>query len=498
MRDSHFCIAKEIEVCYVKSYHLPPVLRMSREDGTMQIFSSYKVRIAESNQKISRVFIDTLELYRRATDYFIERIREHWGSTFVQEMPEYKQIKATEELCIRTKDRPDTPYDFSREFYKFPSYLRRAAISHAYGAVSSYMTRLETWTENRHGNAPGLPRAGKICPPLYRKNMFVRDKNNNLYRARIKVFIRNTWDWIEVKLRKSDVDYLERYCSHRTEHVPTLCRQNKKVWSLAFAFSEEVELKPKKTIDQQTIVSVDLGINSACVCSAMLSDGTIIGRHFLELPSEEDSLEHALGKIRNAQRHGARKMPGLWALAKGINKAISIKTARFIIEVALQHSADAIVMEYLDFHGKRYRQRLHMWKARYVQEMVTARAHRNGMRISRVCARNTSKLAYDGSGRVRRDKDNYSMCTFRSMCKLPIKKKSRSSCEESPIDEYAGGKRYNCDLSASYNIGARYFIREILKSVDENQRRDILAKVPECSHRSTCTLDSLIRPGFVN
>ena len=85
------------------------------------------------------------------------------------------------------------------------------------------------------------------------------------------------------------------------------------------------------------------------------------------------------------------------------------------------------------------------------------------------------------------------MCTFRSMCKLPIKKKSRSSCEESPIDEYAGGKRYNCDLSASYNIGARYFIREILKSVDENQRRDILAKVPEGSHRSTCTLDSLIR-----
>ena len=75
MRDSHFRIAKEIGVCYVKSYHLPPVLRMSREDGTMQIFSSYKVRIAESNQKISRVFIDTLELYRRATDYFIERIR---------------------------------------------------------------------------------------------------------------------------------------------------------------------------------------------------------------------------------------------------------------------------------------------------------------------------------------------------------------------------------------------------------------------------------------
>ena len=217
----------------------------------MQIVSSYKVRIAESNQKIARAFIDTHNLYRAAVDFFIALVLKRWDSVFVKEMPEQKQIKAMEQLCIRTKNRPDTPYDFSEKFYKFPSYLRRAAISHAYGAVSSYMTRLETWTENRHGNAPGLPRAGKICPPLYRKNMFVRDKSNGLYSARIKVFIRNTWDWMEVRLRKSDVDYLERYCCHRTEHVPTLCRQSRKVWSLAFPFTEEVELKPKKTIYQQ-------------------------------------------------------------------------------------------------------------------------------------------------------------------------------------------------------------------------------------------------------
>ena len=407
---------------------------MSREGGTMQIVSCYKVRIAESNQKIARAFIDTHNLYRAAVDFFIALILKHWDSIFVKKMPEQKQIKAMEQLCIRTKNRPDTPYDFSKKFYKFPSYLRRAAIRAAYGKVSSYMTNLEPWTKNRHGNPPGLPRAGRAFPPLYQKNMFVRDKNNSLYRARIKVFIRNTWDWMEVKLRKSDVDYLERYCCHRTEHVPTLCRKGRKGWFLAFPFTEEVDLKPQKTIDQQTIVSVDLGINSACVCSAMLSDGTIIGRHFLQLPSEEDCLEHGLGKIRNAQRHGARRMPNLWAGPKGINKAISIKTAWFVIEVALQHSADAIVMEFLDFHGKRHRQRLHLWRARYVQEMVTAKAHRNGMRMARVCAWNTSKLAYDGSGPVRRDKDNYSMCTFRSMCKLPIEKNSDAARKEPPID----------------------------------------------------------------
>ena len=128
----------------------------------MQIVSSYKVRIAESNQKIARAFIDTLDLYRAAVDFFIALVLKRWDSVFVKEMPEQKQIKAMEQLCIRTKNRPDTPYDFSEKFYKFPSYLRRAAIRHAYGKVSSYMAHLETWTKNRHGN-PARASPGRTC-----------------------------------------------------------------------------------------------------------------------------------------------------------------------------------------------------------------------------------------------------------------------------------------------------------------------------------------------
>ena len=47
---------KEMPLLNLKLYLLPTILRMSREDGTMQIVSSYKVRIAESNQKIARAF----------------------------------------------------------------------------------------------------------------------------------------------------------------------------------------------------------------------------------------------------------------------------------------------------------------------------------------------------------------------------------------------------------------------------------------------------------
>ena len=80
-------------------------------------------------------------------------------------------------------------------------------------------------------------------------------------------------------------------------------------------------------------------------------------------------------------------------------------------------------------------------------------AHRNGMRISTVNPSGTSKYAYDGSGEVERDNDNYSMCKFQN------------------------GKIYNCDLSASYNIAARYYIREILKPLDENLRLALETKV---------------------
>ena len=48
------------------------------------------------------------------------------------------------------------------------------------------------------------------------------------------------------------------------------------------------------------------------------------------------------------------------------------------------------------------------------------------------------------------------------------------------------------DLNASYNIGARYFIRELLKTVPVTEQQGILAKVPGCSKRSTCTLSDLI------
>ena len=423
--------------------------------------STYKVKIIKNNG----AFAATVEQYRKAVDFLIDVVLTEWEYIFQIKSP-FDKLRAVEKLTHKTTNNLCPKYNFDKNFYKFPSYLRRASIQEAIGKVSSYKSNYANWEKKQKGNAPGLPKAGKIFPAMYRDNCFVRTGANT---AELKVFINRTWDWLNIELKNTDVKYIQKHCKNRKECVPTLQKRGKN-WYLYFAFEEEVKIEPKE-INQQIILGVDLGINNDCVCSAMKSDGTVIGRKFLDLSREKDSLNHAVNRIKKAQQQGARRTPRLWARAKGINTNIANLTAKFIVDVVLLYNADVVIFEHLDLQGKKRgkkKQKLHLWKSRAVQNIVACKMHRLGKRISHICAWGTSKLAYDGSGEVKRDEKNYSMCVFQT------------------------GKKYHCDLSASYNIGARYFIREILKSLPVMLRLDMEAKVPSCTKRSTCTLATLI------
>lgn len=441
----------------------------------MRITTSYSVRLSPDSN-LSGVHRDTAGKYRSAVDWFIGVIDAEWES-YAECRNNQMAVNVTERLCIRTGHNPQPKYDFSEGFYKFPCYLRRAAIADAFGKVSSYRSNLANWlalspAERKREKRPSVPKAGYVCPVMYRDNCFVR---TGTYTARIKVWIRNTWDWADVRLRKTDVDYILRRCSGRKENVPTLRRRGK-VWSLDFSFEESVMLPEKKNIYNTSILAVDLGINNACTCSVIKPDGAVVGRRFLRLASEYDRLERALDRIRDAQRTGAKHMPKLWARAKGLNDDIAVKTAQFIVDTAFEYGVDVIVMEALDLQGKKRgakKQRLHHWRAEYVQSMVTNKAHRMRVRISHVCAWGTSRLAFDGSGPVMRGRESGRTGGSYSVCEFPT------------------GKVYNCDLNASYNIGARYYIREILRSVSERTRKKVTAKVPSLDKRSTCTLSDL-------
>ena len=88
----------------------------------MKICSTYKVRLTERNL----AFSNTVELYRRAVDFFIGVMRSRPDS--ISECSTGSQaVNRVERLTIPTAKRPEVPYDFSAKFYKFPCYLRRNA-----------------------------------------------------------------------------------------------------------------------------------------------------------------------------------------------------------------------------------------------------------------------------------------------------------------------------------------------------------------------------------
>lgn len=292
--------------------------------------------------------------------------------------------------------------------------------------------------------------------------------------VRLKLFVNNDWNWVKVKLKHTDVVSIQKHMANAKMSVPTLEKKNKK-WFLRFAFEEKIELNRTK-LEEQCILSVDLGINTDATCSVMNVDGAILARKFINFASDKDQLYHTLNKIKKVQqKYSSNNVKKLWRYAKFHNEELARKIAKQIVYVATMYDCDVIVFEHLDTKGKKRgskKQKLQMWKKNTIQKIVEHKAHKNGIRISHICAWGTSKLAYDGSGKVLRGKDAnlgiYELCKF------------------------SNGKIYNCDLSASYNIGDRYFIREIQKILPVKVWSDIVAKVPECQKRTQCTYNTLL------
>lgn len=200
------------------------------------------------------------------------------------------------------------------------------------------------------------------------------------------------------------MDYIVRHCALRRQCPPSLVKRGKQ-WFLDFPFEENVTLN-ETDIFAQTIIAVDLGINTSATVSVMRPDGTVTGRHFLKLPGEYDSLEHCVNRIKKAQQHGNRKTP---VKARGINDDIAVKTAQFIMGTAAAYGANTIVFEHLDLNGKKHGSKKQ--KLPYVAEQLCAEhggrqgpqdgyAHKPCMRMGhqQICIRRKRKSP-QGEGR---------------------------------------------------------------------------------------------------
>ena len=414
-----------------------------------------------------RCFYDTISIYRDVLTFLINVVEDNYD---VLETITTNEKRSMVEHLVHTTEKNEAKYKaFDKKFGCLPFYFMREAINTALGIVASHRANLKLWEEEgRKSKKPRLKVNRNEMPCFYKNRMFRLTEDGDHYACKLKLRIDNSWDWKEFTFRKTDLEYIEKKgFDLRDAQCPILVKKGKR-FALRFFFTDMTELASTK----DRILACDIGINHAATLAVMEEDGTVIARKFVSFPIEEDRLNTILNELRRAHSDSACHTCRLNRFSMNYNEALSKKTANAIVETAIAYGCSVIVMESLKNkmgkkHGKKA-YRLSLWRKKDVEKRVERLAHSHGLRFSTVGAINTSRLAFDGSGVVTRDKKNRSICTFKT------------------------GKVYNCDLSASYNIGARYFAREIWKALPETVASMLKANVPELWYGVNCTLSTLI------
>ena len=189
----------------------------------MQIVSSYGVEIKQKNIPLC----STLDIFRKAVSYLIPVYAETW-----KELSEIrnlqKRFNEAEHLVHETK-KNHARFAIDRQFPKMPSNLRRAAIQHALGAVSSYQTRLGLWEKGDLKGKPKLVCENHAMPVFYRDVMY-REAEPGEDVAHLKLFDGREWKWFQVKLLHTDMEYLRKKWSGKKASAPTLEKSLHKVF----------------------------------------------------------------------------------------------------------------------------------------------------------------------------------------------------------------------------------------------------------------------------
>ena len=429
----------------------------------MRLTSSYAIQLNGDLKALE----NAISIYRKALCFVIPIVNTHWD-----EMNRFKHVNQrmmyVEKLIHSTKTNRAL-FDFDEKFLKLPTYLRRSAIAKALGIVSFYRSNLKNWEKDHKGARPKLSLTHFTYPAYYKGNLF-RNFDPIRQTIELKVFKNGDWVYEIYHLKRSDCNYYQTYLTGKKQNVPTIQKKGRRFYA-TFSYEEDTTLVPEESI--RKVCAVDLGLGTDATCSIMDKDGTVYARKFISFSKEHDRLDTQLGRIKRNQKRGSRHNKTLWHKVAGISQDISDKTARAIFEFGKSQGVDVYVLEYLDFKGKNTVKRAHFWRYKRIYKVLTHKAHQHGLRVARVNARNTSRLAFDGSGWSKRGREITTNTPYSLM-------------------QFTTGKIYNADLNASYNIGARYFIRSLFKTVTVTQRLALEAKVPQVTKRSTCTLSHLI------
>ena len=311
-----------------------------------------------------------------------------------------------------------------------------------------------------------------VYPAFYKGNMWEHLENG---RARLKLWNGKEWLWYEVEFEP--VENLSERFGDAEMQSPSLVVKDGGSW-LCIPFKKTVNFRGLSP--ERPVLAVDLGVNHFAVCSVMASDGTVLGRHFIDLPREKDRLWKLAGHIAKKASQTKILEEGFagryWRKVRAISDYVAHVVSKRLVEIAVRYDCAAIVFERLGKRrvkgrgAKKLRRKLRAWLYGKIQKFTRYKAHWHGIGVRMVNPKGTSKYAFDGSGEVER-------------------------FNNARLAKFPSGKIYNADLSASYNIGARFWLRfweEQTKASGETRRCSHQAKVPDGKGRPPLVLASLI------
>jgi IS605 OrfB family transposase len=426
-----------------------------------------------------RLLLNTVGEYRRLVRALIGVVYTHWidiaDSVAVASWRASAKdtIAVVESLIHPTKKRPEVKYKyFSRAFYKFPSYLRRAAIHNAVGQVSSFVTRYDKWQRGirnrRDALPPKLTANTGVYPSLYQGQCILFGLGFTT--AQVKVFTGTDWIWSKPIPISG---FRERHnCSDNQRKSPQLV-VNEQACQLSVPF----QINSKHRENSNLVLAVDLGINTTATAVVVSSGGTVMHRAFLHYGKDIDHRDQRLKRISKKAKLTGKLCKGfcrgLYRKANHINQQIAQSCSKQLLQIAQRFGVKTIVFERLKGWrpkgGKKrstLKQRFHGWLHRRLTQLTEMKWTELGGSVDYVLPQYTSKYAYDGSGRVWRNKQNYALAVF------------------------ATGKRYNADLNGSLNIAARYWYKK-LKLGSRNDSEVWLGKNSSQTPRTPVTLSVL-------
>lgn len=388
----------------------------------------------------------TIGAYRRAVRALSTVLMTHWG-----ELGSLRnKCLALEALVHPTAKRPAVKYPvLGRMLGKMPSYLRRAAIEHAVGAVSSFQSNWSNFLDGHIGGRPREvgargPRLGisNVFPSLYGGNMVLY--GTELRSVRIKLLgADGQWRFSEPLALKGRFKRVDPRAASLPLSPSLVLRGAKATLSCPVKFTPTRYLANKSfAADGHRVCSVDVGINTAATAAIVDTSGTVIARKFLTCGRHNDRRDALAQEVAMKQtlsgglKRGERHCVALHRRIEGYNKDAARRLASEIAAFAAEHGVRAFVIE--DLKGWRpkgpsraQRKRFHRFQHRALVTALAHKAEEMGARVLEVYARGTSRWAYDGSGKVARSKSNAQLATFST------------------------GKQYNADLNGALNIAAR-------------------------------------------